>query len=116
MKLSSLYFVGHVGMITSLWYGAANPDEADSQEILVTGSKDDCLNVWSLNPDDTGHSLISSLEGHSSWISDVTGSKSQKIYSASNDKSAKVWDYKQKTVSPASIATISDKSYTYLQI
>ncbi|XP_054750626.2 NACHT domain- and WD repeat-containing protein 1-like isoform X1 [Lytechinus pictus] len=96
--MAILSFKGHVGMITSLWFGEADQSVADSREILVTGSKDDCLNVWSLNTDHTENSLITSLEGHSSWITDVTGSSSQKIYSASNDKSAKVWDYKRNTV------------------
>ena len=101
-------------MITSLWYGPADPSDANSQEILVTGSKDDCLSVWSLKTDDTGNSLITTLEGHSSWISDVTGSSSQKIYSASNDKSAKVWDYTRKTVSAKSLLLELEKSLTII--
>ncbi|XP_071493290.1 NACHT domain- and WD repeat-containing protein 1-like [Diadema antillarum] len=89
---------GHEGNITCLWYGPRDPDDPTGRDILVSGSKDDCLKVWDLNRSDAKCPLITTLEGHSSWISDVTGSSKQTIYTASNDKSAKVWDYRRKIV------------------
>eukprot|EP00057_Strongylocentrotus_purpuratus_P006352 XP_011660826.1 PREDICTED: NACHT and WD repeat domain-containing protein 1-like [Strongylocentrotus purpuratus] len=89
---------GHDGMVTCLWHCPADPNESDSKSILVSGSKDDSLKVWDLDPKDGRSPLITTLKGHSSWISDVTGTKKRVIYSASNDKSAKMWVYTMQTV------------------
>ncbi|XP_030829656.1 uncharacterized protein LOC580917 [Strongylocentrotus purpuratus] len=85
-------------MVTCLWHCPADPNESDSKSILVSGSKDDSLKVWDLDPKDGRSPLITTLKGHSSWISDVTGTKKRVIYSASNDKSAKMWVYTMQTV------------------
>ena len=91
-------FTGHDGMVTCLWHCLADPKESGSKSILVSGSKDDFLKVWDLDPEDVNSPLITTLEGHSSWISEVTGTKMKMIFSASNDKSAKMWVYTMETV------------------
>ena len=83
-----------------MWHDPADPSDARSRSILVSGSKDDYLKVWDLNPKNPQEPLITTLGGHSSWVAAVAGSsKKHTIYSASNDKSAKVWDYMRQTVS-----------------
>ncbi|XP_063968822.1 NACHT domain- and WD repeat-containing protein 1-like [Lytechinus pictus] len=89
---------GHDGMVTCLWHWPADPKETGSKSILVSCSKDDFLKVWDLAPKDDKCPLITTLEGHSSWISDVTGTKMRVLYSASNDKSAKMWVYTKETM------------------
>ena len=99
MNSSSLFSgTGHAGNITCLFY---SPGDPQGMPILVSGSKDGLLKVWDI--DNIRRSpYITTLEGHSSWITDVTGSPDGAIFTASNDKSAKIWDYERETVNKPS--------------
>lgn len=59
---------------------------------LVAGSKDDLVSVWDLKE----MTLMNMLDGHSSWISDVTTGQrddgSMVVISASNDKQVILWN------------------------
>lgn len=68
-------------------------------DLLIAGSLDDTLSVWSSNRDD----LVNTLEGHSSWIADVAAVTAKDdqvmIFSSSNDKSVTLWDPEDHLVS-----------------
>ena len=103
MNSSSLFCgTGHAGNITCLWYSPGDPQDPQRRSVLVSGSKDDLLKVWDIDSENLRSPYITTLEGHSSWIADVTGSPDGAIFTASNDKSAKIWDYQRKTVNKPS--------------
>lgn len=81
---------GHNGWVTSLATSSNNPD------ILLSGSRDKSLIVWSLTRDDTNYGVPrKSLKGHSHIVQDCAISHDGAYaISGSWDKTLRVWDLK----------------------
>jgi guanine nucleotide-binding protein subunit beta-2-like 1 protein len=82
--------IGHNGWVTSLATSSNNPD------ILLSGSRDKSLIVWSLTRDDTNYGVPrKSLKGHSHIVQDCAISHDGAYaISGSWDKTLRVWDLK----------------------
>lgn len=81
---------GHNGWVTSLATSSNNPD------ILLSGSRDKSLIVWSLTRDDENYGVPrKSLKGHSHIVQDCAISHDGAYaISGSWDKTLRVWDLK----------------------
>ena len=102
---SPLWVFGHDGVITCV-----APIGGVGNTQVVSGSKDDTLKIW----DVVSGKLINTLEGHSSWISDVTAvdtSHGRLVASACNDKTVKIWLPNQIMVSIGYVCSKIFRSY-----
>ncbi|KAL9937777.1 hypothetical protein V8E36_003322 [Tilletia maclaganii] len=79
---------GHKGWITCV------ATSSESTEIILTGSRDKTLILWSLSRDDTNYGFPKRiLRGHNHFVSDVViSSDGQFALSASWDKTLRLWD------------------------
>ncbi|KAK0543530.1 cross-pathway control WD-repeat protein cpc2 [Tilletia horrida] len=79
---------GHKGWITCVATSSESPD------ILLTGSRDKTLILWSLSRDDTNYGFPRRiLKGHNHFVSDVViSSDGQFALSSSWDKTLRLWD------------------------
>src|SRR5205814_10302698 len=81
----------------------------DGKKLASGGSNDRLVNVWDLSPGYAAAKLEQTIENHADWVMGVAFAPDGKhLYTASRDKTAKVWDMTTKE----SVLTFPDHQNT----
>ncbi|KAH3902333.1 related to Pre-mRNA-splicing factor PRP46 [Saccharomycodes ludwigii] len=84
---------GHSG-----WIRTVKVDPVYGQWI-ASGSADASIKIWSLLPNDEGHHLKTTLNGHTMSVRDIAISdRHPYMFSCSEDKTVKCWDLEHKSI------------------
>ena len=75
----------------------------DSQQWLASGDQDCLIKIWTIG-DNT--SLITTLEGHTGYVTSLVNLRKGHMASASEDRTIKIWNYDNLEYGVALLATL----------